>query len=339
MRKILFIAIITVIFFLSNSNFSMAYEKEIKSISSTLAENIAKAAKKMIAVVDFTDLQGNVTELGRFLAEEFSVAFAGAGKGFEVVDRTHLKSILAEHKLSATGIIDPQTARKLGQVVGVDALITGTITPFGDSIRLSVKILDTATAKVICASSGDIAKTKAIEELLARGIEASQPLRQELSTPSVPTYTTSSISKKVGDIIVTVKRIVISKGRVTVVLDFLNQSDKPLGLAQQWVGGWQPEKYPKLIDEKGNIFKYASGIPEHRLYMDEEFRVGEWLTLNPKSNNDIVVTFSPEDRKITIEEIGSIFAFSMNYTLYNREGKSALDYSVSFTDIKAQRAK
>ena len=138
----------------------------------------------MIAVVDFTDLQGNVTELGRFLAEEFSVTFAGAGKGFEVVDRTHLKSILAEHKLSATGIMDPQTARKLGQIAGVDALITGTITPFGDSIRLSVKILDTATAKVIGASSGDIPKTKAIEELLARGIdtETREPMTTSAST-------------------------------------------------------------------------------------------------------------------------------------------------------------
>jgi len=339
MRKILFIAIVMSMFLLSSSNFLMAYEREIRSISSALAENIARAGKKMIAVVDFTDLQGNVTELGRFLAEEFSVAFASAGKGFEVVDRTHLKSILAEHKLSTTGLIDPQTARKLGQIAGVDALVTGTITPFGDSIRLSVKILDTATARVIGASSGDIAKTKAIEELLARGIDSSLPLRQEPSTPSVSTYVTSSISKKVGDIIVTAKRIVISKGRVTVILDFLNQSDKALGLAQQWIGGWSQEKYPKLIDEKGNIFNYVGGIPEHRLYIDNEFRVGEWLTLNPKSNNDIVVIFSPKDRNIAIEEIGSIFAFSMNYTLYNREGKSALDYSVSFTDIKAQRAK
>lgn len=214
MPKILFVVLTAVVLFIC-PNLSQAYEKEIKSISSTLAENIAKAGKRMIAVVDFTDLQGNVTELGRFLAEEFSVAFAAAGKGFEVVDRTHLKSILAEHKLSATGIIDPQTARKLGQIVGVDALITGTITPFGDSIRLSVKILDTATAKVIGASSGDIAKTKAIEELLARGIETSQPLREEISTPSAYSYPTSSPkSKKIGPLGISMEKIVLSKNRV-----------------------------------------------------------------------------------------------------------------------------
>jgi len=162
---------LSIIFSISLPPFSMAYEKEIKNLSSFMAGQIATAGKKTIAVVDFTDLQGSVTELGRFFAEEFSVALAGAGKGFEVVDRTHLKSIIAEHKLSSTGIIDPRTARKLGKIAGVGALITGTITPFGDTIRLSVKVLDTETAKMISASTGNIAKTDAIEELLARGIE------------------------------------------------------------------------------------------------------------------------------------------------------------------------
>lgn len=163
--------LLSVILSLTGSPSSMAYEKEIKNLSAFMGGQITSAGKKTIAVVDFTDLQGNVTELGRFLAEEFSVALAGAGKGFEIVDRTHLKSIIAEHKLSSTGIIDPQTARKLGKIAGVQALIAGTITPFGDSIRLSVKILDTETAKVISATTGNIAKTKAIEELLASGIE------------------------------------------------------------------------------------------------------------------------------------------------------------------------
>lgn len=225
MRKIVFTAIIPVILLLLNPNFSTAYEKEIRTISLGLTENIVKAGKKMVAVVDFTDLQGNVTELGRFLAEEFSVSFAGAGKGFEVVDRTHLKSILAEHKLSATGIIDPQTAKKLGQIAGVDALITGTVTPFGDSIRISVKVLDTATAKVIGASAGDIARTKAIEELLSRGIETTQPLKQESSTPPVSSYaTSSSISKKIGPLVIDMKKIVVSKNQISVYLGFVNQS-------------------------------------------------------------------------------------------------------------------
>lgn len=152
MRKFFRFSLILLTFSITLPADGLPYEREIKSLSSVMSENIIKAGKKTVAVVDFVDLQGNVTELGRFLAEEFSVALAGGGKGFEVVDRTHLKSILSEHKLSTTGLIDPQTARKLGQITGVGALLTGTVTPFGDSVRLSVKILDTSTAKVIGAS-------------------------------------------------------------------------------------------------------------------------------------------------------------------------------------------
>lgn len=159
---ILLVILINVIFV---TNFALAYEKEINAISATMAEKIAASGKKTIAVVDFTDLEGNVTKLGRFLAEEFSVSLADAGKGFEVVDRTHLKSIIKEHKLSSTGIIDSSTARKLGKIIGVESLITGTITPFGDTIRIAVKILDTTTAKIIGASRVNLAKIGALVDL------------------------------------------------------------------------------------------------------------------------------------------------------------------------------
>lgn len=173
---------VSILLLLSTALFS--FEKEIKAMSAILSDCIVAAGNKTIAVVDFTDLQGNVTELGRFFAEEFSGTLASSGKGFRIVDRTHLKTLLIEHKLSTTGIIDPQTARKLGQIAGVDSLIAGTITPFGDTIRLSVKVLETNTAMVIGAASGDIAKTKAIEELLGKGIgESNQPSNTKNISP------------------------------------------------------------------------------------------------------------------------------------------------------------
>jgi TolB-like protein len=176
---------------------AVAYEKEIKATAATMGDSIAKSSKKTIAVVDFTDLQGNVTELGRFLAEEFSVALAATGKGFEVVDRTHLKAILAEHKLASTGAIDPATARKLGQVAGVEALVTGTITPFGESVRLAVKGLDTATAKIILAVATDIPKTKAVEELLAKGIQSGAP-SPGTASPLSPAMLSGQTTPKTG---------------------------------------------------------------------------------------------------------------------------------------------
>lgn len=185
-KKRFFVLGFILIFCLLSQHYSFTYEKEINNMAQTMAENIESSGKKTIAVADFTDLQGFVTELGRFLAEEFSIALAGSGKGFEVVDRTHLKILLIEHKITTTGIIDPQTARKLGQISGVEALITGTITPFGDNVRISAKILDVDTAKVISAISGNVAKTKAIEELLAKGIEGETPAKPYAPAPKMP---------------------------------------------------------------------------------------------------------------------------------------------------------
>lgn len=153
----------------------LAYQREIQAAADSIGEKLAASGKRSVAVVDFTDLQGSVTELGRFLAEELSVALASASRPLEVVDRTHLKVLLQEHKLSATGLIDPATAKKLGQIAGVDALVTGSLTPFGDTVRLTLRVLDTSTARIVAASTAEIAKTKAIEELVARGVGGSAP--------------------------------------------------------------------------------------------------------------------------------------------------------------------
>ncbi len=115
---------------------AIAYENEIDNFSTDMIKKINSRGNIRIAVTDFTNLQGNVTELGRFIAEEISVSLVRKDVLFNIIDRTHLKSIIKEHKLSETGIIDPQTARKLGKIAGVDALVTGTLTPFGDSVRL-----------------------------------------------------------------------------------------------------------------------------------------------------------------------------------------------------------
>jgi len=187
MRKLVFVIFVSLTFLLSYPAVSTAYENEIRSLSNAMAENIAKAGKKRIAVVDFTDLQGNVTELGRFIAEEMSVDFTMTAKGFEVIDRNHLNRILAEHKLSISGIVDQKTVQKLGQIAGVDALVTGSITPLDRSIRVVCKVIATDTARVISAAKGDIEKTKAIEELLGRGIEgATTPGSTITSPPAKP---------------------------------------------------------------------------------------------------------------------------------------------------------
>jgi TolB-like protein len=155
-----------------------AQQNELRSMADGLAGDIAASGKKAIAVVDFVDLQGNTTELGRFLAEEFSVALLRTHKGFEMIERTHLKSVLNEHKLATTGLIDPATAKKLGQMIGADALVTGSMTPFSESIRVTVKVIATDTARIVAADDVDLPKTRTISQLMG-----GPPAQQEVPKP------------------------------------------------------------------------------------------------------------------------------------------------------------
>jgi TolB-like protein len=150
------------------STFALA--QDTRAASADLASELEASGRKTVAVVDFTDLQGCVTELGRYMAEDISVSLAKNAKGFQVIDRTNLNVLLEEHKLASTGIIDPATARKLGQIAGVDALVTGTIAPLSDSVHVSAKLLDTKSAMVLGGTTVDMPRTKNVEELLAKGV-------------------------------------------------------------------------------------------------------------------------------------------------------------------------
>lgn len=56
-----------------------------------------------------------------------------------------------------------------------------------------------------------------------------------------------------------------------------------------------------------------------------------------KSDIDVTLHFRSEDRDISIKDVGSIFAFSLKYELFDIKDKAAESFSVSFTDIKAQK--
>lgn len=52
------------------------------------------------------------------------------GRGYQVIERTRLESVMAEQKLSLTGMLNPGTAKGVGKILGVDAVMVGQVTSF-----------------------------------------------------------------------------------------------------------------------------------------------------------------------------------------------------------------
>jgi len=225
MRKYIYFIFILFIFFSTSVISAETYEEELQKLSLKIAKEIEKSSKKTVAVVDFTDLQGNVTELGRFIAEELSANLVSVKKGFRVIDRLHLKSIIAEHKLSASWFLEPKAVEKFGKISGVDAIVTGTVTPFGDNVRISIKVITTDTADVIAAATGNIAKTKAIEELLTKKIEI-------IGIPFVRPEVSKKTIRKVmlGDVELRLLNVKRTGNEVTFYFVATNTGDKEIKL-------------------------------------------------------------------------------------------------------------
>ncbi len=141
---------------------------------SSLADNIAGLIKdhgnKKVTVLDFTDLQGGQSELGRYIAEQLTVDMVMGKHSFAVLDRANLKSILAEHKLTSEGLVNPDNAKKLGQFAGVDALIIGNIIPMNSDVKLTVKIITTDTAEIIGAAKAEFKSDDMVQKFLAQPV-------------------------------------------------------------------------------------------------------------------------------------------------------------------------
>ena len=148
-------------------------DKELSDLAGKLATQINDHGKKKVAVLDFTDLQGGSSELGKYIAEQLTVNLVMGKRDFSVLDRANLKSILAEHKLTATGLVDPENAKKLGMFAGVDALILGTIIPKGQNTSLTAKIITTDTAEIIGAARAEFVTDNTVQQL------ASKPAKPE----------------------------------------------------------------------------------------------------------------------------------------------------------------
>ncbi len=142
--------------------------QEMAALAASLSKAIAAQGFKNVAAIDFTDLQGQPTELGRYLSERLAVEMVSTG-GVSVLDRANIKSILAEHKLTEEGLVNPANAKTLGEFAGVDLILIGNVTTL-EGVELMVKGISTESARIVAAGRIAFPKTPDIQQLLNRGI-------------------------------------------------------------------------------------------------------------------------------------------------------------------------
>jgi len=90
-------------------------------------------AKERVAVMDFENkTQYGGWRLGQGASDILTTELVKTGK-FNVMERDRLSAIIKEQNLGDSGRMDPSTAARIGKIVGVEYIITGAVTEYGQS--------------------------------------------------------------------------------------------------------------------------------------------------------------------------------------------------------------
>lgn len=309
--------------------------RELDDIAKRLATKIEETGRSKVAVADFTDLHSVVHELGRFISEEVSTNLVLSARGFSVIDRNHLRTILKEQKLSMSGLMDPENQKKLGKILGVDALVLGSITPFGESYRVTFKVVATDTARVVTADRGMVPKTPATDELWETIIEydlvgesTSGPSKSP-ATGRVPAIISQPTKGKYGSQFLTfsIESLGVSKDKKTATLvgRLTNVSKHDIYVAVASATNQTPGV--SLVDDAGTLWVRSSGVVGVPTYPYDagammKYRNSEtnWIERNINTHYALMTSGQSQPVNIAFNPVGNvgdpkIFSFSANLFL------------------------
>jgi TolB-like protein len=104
-----------------------------------------------VAIFPFQERGREVSELGN-KATDLLFANLAAEPELYLVERADLKKILDEQELNVSGLVDPATATKVGQLTGAKILVTGSVLQVDTSLYVIAKVIGTETSRVLGAS-------------------------------------------------------------------------------------------------------------------------------------------------------------------------------------------
>ena len=123
---------------------------DISSESITLRDNCETQIK--IAVVEFQET-GNIgsPDAGLTIAAWMQSSCTKTNC-FEIFERVLIRKIFEEQQLGQTGALDDSTVAKIGEVYGVDAIVTGTISKLFRHYSVIASLIDTRTGRILASS-------------------------------------------------------------------------------------------------------------------------------------------------------------------------------------------
>ena len=166
--------------------------KKLTTIPPSAIEPGGKPAKRLtIAIIDMKPVGVPRTD-AEMVSEIIRGKFVQGGT-FIVVDRKDIDKILKEQAFQLTGCVSAECAVKVGRLLGVQVVCTGTYGKLGDNLQLILKLVDVETGEILFAGR---AKGKTVDALEMDG----EALRAQIRTRFHPDGSRTVIEPEPADV-------------------------------------------------------------------------------------------------------------------------------------------
>lgn len=140
----------------------------VDDLATKLAKSYGDGAKGRVAIVPLRELGGSENLLGTYIAETLTNSFFEAGYR-DMVERQMLDRAMQELKLNFTGMIDPESAKKIGKFLNADFVVGGTMTEFTGEVSVICRMFAVQTGEVVAVATTKIVKDDSVKSMLTKG--------------------------------------------------------------------------------------------------------------------------------------------------------------------------
>lgn len=150
------LGILTLLLFTTHA----VHADSLGSVAKQLAKGMAQYKKDgRVAVLVFPYENGDLSSGSSLVSERLTTLMAQR-KHVNVIERSRLAGLLGEMRLEESGVTASSDAPKAGGILGVDAVVTGTLTDSMEGeTEVNARLIRVETGEIIAAASASIDRT------------------------------------------------------------------------------------------------------------------------------------------------------------------------------------
>lgn len=132
----------------------ITFKLEQTSLSS---EDVVKIyiPKKTIAIMDFSLIGMSHSGINKFAMEDMTTKLVQSGQ-YIVVERAKLDTVLKEHKLADSGLMNKESSSKIGKLVAANLILTGSFAKQNKVWNVNLRLVDVSSGIIISAINDKI---------------------------------------------------------------------------------------------------------------------------------------------------------------------------------------